>query len=160
MLEKKWKTLYNKPIEDVRTAFLDNMAPGKQVYIGTDSQTYDGRMDFVTAIIIRTPGKGGIAFYTKQKDYTFRSLRKKLLDEAWLTLETAMEVEPLLPKDCYFEIHLDANSDTKFKSSEHVKELVGMIVGQGFRNVVTKPNAWAASHVAEHVVKHKNVTAD
>jgi len=36
-----------------------------------------------------------------------------------------------------------------------VEELVGLVVGQGF-NAVVKPEAWAASHAADHAVKHKD----
>jgi predicted RNase H-related nuclease YkuK (DUF458 family) len=38
------------------------------------------------------------------------------------------------------------------KSSAYVQELVGLVVGQGFKALI-KPQSWAASHAADHVVR-------
>jgi Ribonuclease H-like len=40
----------------------------------------------------------------------------------------------------------------KHKSSAYVQELVGLVVGQGFKALI-KPEAWAATHAADHVVR-------
>jgi predicted RNase H-related nuclease YkuK (DUF458 family) len=42
----------------------------------------------------------------------------------------------------------------RFKSSAYVQELVGLVVGQGFKALI-KPESWAASHAADHVVRAK-----
>ena len=34
----------------------------------------------------------------------------------------------------------------------YVQELVGLVVGQGFKALI-KPESWAASHAADHVVR-------
>lgn len=154
MLNKQWKTINNKSIPDIQLAIQELVRGGdKIVHIGTDSQRKDNRLDFVTALVVLTPGKGGRVLYTREKDPRFNSLREKLVKEAWLSVQTALEVEPLLPASCDITIHLDANPNVKFKSSCCVKELVGMVVGQGFAYEV-KPRSWCSSHVAEHVVKH------
>jgi hypothetical protein len=37
-------------------------------------------------------------------------------------------------------------------SSKYVEELAGLAMGQGFKTLV-KPESWAASHAADHVVR-------
>lgn len=154
---KEWFTLKNEEVFDIRAAIKDSTKLGnKVILIGTDSQMFERRIDYVTTIVVVTPGKGGRAFYFKEKNQRFISLREKLLKETWMSVQIAMEVEPLLPESCDLAVHLDVNEDKRWKSSNHVKELVGLVVGSGFKAVV-KPNAFAASHVSEHIVKGRNV---
>lgn len=49
-------------------------------------------------------------------------------------------------------VHIDANPVVAYKSSQYVQELVGLVVGQGFRALI-KPESWAASDAADHVVR-------
>ena len=49
-------------------------------------------------------------------------------------------------------VHIDANPVVAHKSSAYVQELVGLVVGQGFKALI-KPESWAASHAADHVVR-------
>jgi predicted RNase H-related nuclease YkuK (DUF458 family) len=155
--ERNWFTLNNEEVFDIKMAVKEaTKFGGKVVLIGTDSQMFDRKIDFVTTIVIVTPGKGGRAFYTKEKNQKFNSIRQKLTKETWMSVQTAMEVEPLLPEDTDLAVHIDATSDKRWKSSNYVQQLVGMVVGQGFKAVI-KPDAFAASHVAEHIVKGRNV---
>jgi predicted RNase H-related nuclease YkuK (DUF458 family) len=62
----------------------------------------------------------------------------------------------MISEESDLQVHVDANPNTKFKSSAYVKEMVSMVVSQGFE-VKLKPEAWAAMHVADHVVKHRVV---
>ena len=159
MLERQWLTLNKQPVEDV-VKLIDKVLQEQDliIHIGTDAQKIDKRVDFVTCIALVRPSKGGRVFYTRvRKDKRdVNSLRQKLMTEAWLTLETAMELSQELPDDVKFVIHVDVNPDIKWESSRHINEVVGMIMGQGFDNVLTKPDAWLASHCADHAVKNKN----
>ena len=47
---------------------------------------------------------------------------------------------------------MDANPVVSHRSSAHIQELVGLVVGLGFKAVI-KPGSWAASHTADHVVR-------
>lgn len=49
-------------------------------------------------------------------------------------------------------VHIDANPVVAHKSSQYVQELVGLVLGQGFKALI-KPESWAASHAADHVVR-------
>lgn len=155
MFSKKWFTLNGEPIEDIKKAVLDACwGDEKSVFIGTDSQQHR-RLEFVTSIIVYTLNKGARVFYTKTYQDKAVSLRKKLVDEAWLSIYTAWEIEPVLPKNVDLaSIHIDVNPDEKYDSSKYHREIYWLVKGQGFE-VVSKPWGWAASHVSEHIVKHK-----
>lgn len=154
MLERKWKTIEGQDV-DLLAVFKDLVAKGdKDVQIGSDSQQAGKFTEFVTVVVVLTPGKGGRAFYTREKVARVKSLRERLMKEVWLSVSAGMELNEHIPETSELTIHIDANPDVRFKSSSYVKELTGMVVGQGFKAVL-KPDAWCASHAADHVVKVK-----
>lgn len=155
--EKAWKTIYEEFVPDVEQTIKETTKDGNcKIYIGTDSQKFDKKIDFVTAIVIRNElNRGTRVFYAREKNPRFNSLREKLVKEAWLSIQVALEVEQIIPKSCTMELHADVNSDFRFASSKYCKEIIGMVSAQNFA-VLAKPNAWAASRVAEHIVKHRN----
>lgn len=154
MLSRQWKTVEGTKVKNAYAEMAEALQGQRTVYIGTDSQQDGQRTQFVTVVVIHNPGKGGRAFYTKETVPRIKSLRERLLKEVWLSVATALEVNPMLAEESNLEIHVDANPNTKFKSSAYVKELTSMVVSQGFEAVL-KPEAWAAMHVADHVVKYK-----
>jgi predicted RNase H-related nuclease YkuK (DUF458 family) len=158
MLEQKWMTLNKEPIEDVVKEVDGLLAEGDRiVHIGTDAQKMDKMIEFVTCIVVHKERKGGRVFYcrTKKTKQDVQSLRQKLFTEAWMSVETAMELEAALPDQCHITVHLDVNPDEKWASNRHINEVVGMVMGQGYE-VLVKPESWCASHCADHAVKHKN----
>jgi len=162
MIEQTWRTLENVPVPSVLTELRRLLADGERVlHVGTDAQKFGRRVVFVTCVVVLCPGKGGRVFHARvQRDRReVRSLRQKLFTEAWMSVETAMELAPHLPDDVPIIVHLDVNPDVRWASSRHIQEVGGLVVGQGFE-VLFKPNAWAASHAADHVVKrHGAATA-
>ncbi len=160
MLQREWRTLHREPVPDLLRALEELvLAQDRVIHIGTDAQKVDKRIDFVTCVVVLTPGKGGRVFYTRIRKprEEVRSLRQKLFTEAWLSVETAMAIEPSIPSTLPIVVHLDVNPDKKWASSRHINEVVGLVMGQGFE-VLFKPDAWAASHTADHVVKNKHHT--
>lgn len=164
MLEKKWKSLSGEQIEDlvstVKSTILEAGAP-VEVHIGSDSQQFGKDTQYVTVLVITRKGKGGRVFFTRERIPRVRTLRERLYREVWCTTELAMELTSTPDLGGTEEIlgapvtlHIDANPDPRFKSSEYVQELAGMCVGQGFRTLL-KPDSWASSHAADHAVKHK-----
>jgi hypothetical protein len=151
-------TLDREPVSDLISVLRELIASGDRVlHIGTDAQKIDMRVDFVTCVVVLTPGKGGRVFYTRVRKARgeLRSLRQKLFTEAWMSLETAMELSPHVADPTPIVVHLDVNPDERWASSRHIHEVVGLVVGQGFE-VLFKPDAWAASRTADHVVKKKS----
>lgn len=161
MIEKKWKTLAGEDV-DLRSAIEAELRgyPDAEVTIASDSQQRGQHTEYVTVVTLIRPGKGGRVLYNRELISRVRELRERLWKETWRSTELAMELTetPDIGDRMRIDIdaiHIDANVDPKHKSSKYVEELVGLVVGQGFKAVV-KPEAWAASHAADHAVKHKN----
>lgn len=160
MIEKKWKTLAGEEI-DLRSMIEAELRsyPDAEVTIASDSQQRGQNTEYVTVVTLIRPGKGGRVLFNREMIPRVRDLRERLWKETWRSTELAMELTetPDIGERMQIPIHaihIDANVDPKHKSSKYVEELVGLVVGQGF-NAVVKPEAWAASHAADHAVKHK-----
>ena len=153
MIEVKWKTLEGIDVADMRASFKEILSAGKrEIHIGTDSQQKGRFTEYVTVVVLLDEGKGGRAFFTSEKVPRIKSLRERLMKEVWMSVITGIELNDIIPEKYGLTIHVDANPDTRFKSSGYVKELTSMVVSQGF-NAVLKPESWCASHAADHVVK-------
>jgi predicted RNase H-related nuclease YkuK (DUF458 family) len=154
MLGRKWKTVDGVPILQPEETITRSLWGVKTIYLGTDSQQ-DGKVtQFVTVVVIHERMKGGRVFYTRDVVPRIKSLRERLLKEVWMSVQLAIELTPFINEDSQLEVHVDANPNTKFKSSQYVKELTSMVVSQGFEAVL-KPDSWAATHAADHVVKNR-----
>lgn len=153
MLEKTWKTMHGEKVDDVGQLVRELSETAERVvHVGTDSQQ-DGRLtQFVSVIVVLQPGKGGRAFYFKESVPRIKSLRERLFREVSTSVQIGLELSQILSDDTKMTVHVDANTDVRFKSAEYVQELVGYVVGQGFEALM-KPDAWAATHAADHVVK-------
>jgi len=157
MLERDWTTLSREPVADLVQELRVLLQDGPRViHVGTDAQKIDHRVEFVTCVVVLTPQKGGRVYYTRvqRRRRDVHTLRQKLFTEAWMSVETAMELNPHLADDVPIVVHLDVNPDRRWASSRHIHEVVGLVLGQGFE-VLFKPDAWAASHAADHVIKNR-----
>lgn len=162
VIEKKWKTLAGQEV-DLRSAIEAELReyPDAEVTIASDSQQRGRDTEYVTVVTLIRPGKGGRVIFNREKIPRVRELRERLWKETWRSVELAMEltatpdIGDFATRIDVSAVHIDANVDPKHQSSRYVEELVGLVVGQGFKAVV-KPEAWAASHAADHAVKHKD----
>lgn len=125
-----------------------------RVIVGTDSSG-DKRADFVTAIIVYRVGKGGRYFWKKiNGGKVYHLLRDRIYQEVSLSLQTAQDLleqlKSSLKIDCQadydFQIHIDVGR--KGPTREMIKEVVGMVRGNGFRAKI-KPESYAASKIAD-----------
>ncbi len=126
-----------------------------QVIVGTDSQVYLDRTDFVTAIVARRVGAGGRYFWTREQHSNFKSLRERIYTETLKSLGVAGVVYQRLfetlkaedgLKNFNFEIHVDVGENGATR--EMIKEVVGMVRGNGYE-VKTKPLSYGAFVVAD-----------
>jgi predicted RNase H-related nuclease YkuK (DUF458 family) len=145
-----WKTLREEPIASIRDFVREAAREGQAVHIGTDSQQAGRLTRFVTVVVILTPRRGGRVAYVRESVRRIASLRERLLREVWRSVSLGIELEAVVPGD--LTVHIDANPVVTHKSSAHVQELVGLVVGQGFKAAI-KPEAWAATHCADRVVR-------
>ena len=153
---------------------------GYDFYVGTDSQIVKKKVSIVTCICV-IPAEGFVfgdenaqnkIFYVKDKlkkkdlreqlnidlgDKSYPSIRMRMLLEAYRSIEAAMEVEGYI--DNLITVHLDVGDDeTKPPGSRssattaYQKELRFLVEGQGYLCDI-KPDAWAASAVADRMAK-------
>lgn len=122
--------------------------------VGTDSNS-EKKPDFVTAIVIHRVGKGARYFWTKTNGgRIFHTLRDRIIEEAVISLEAAQailgELGSLVKSDarpsCAFQIHLDVGEEGPTK--DMIREVVGMVRGNGFEAKI-KPDSCGASSVAD-----------
>jgi uncharacterized protein len=130
--------------------------------IGTDSHEKNGekkggtdakKINLVTAVLIHRKGFGGKYFWVRKELGNIHTLREKIYAETITSLNFATSFVPLLKKNLNghspnynLEIHVDVgeHGDTR----EMIKEVVGMVTGNGFV-AKTKPEAYGASYVAD-----------
>lgn len=146
----KWKTLTGEKIPDIVQWVKDETKNGQIIHIGTDSLQTGRWTQFVTVVVILNPPKGGRVAYLREAVERIGSLRDRLNKEVWRSVELAMK----MPETPELTVHIDANSDKRYKSSKYVEELVGLVLGQGFK-ALWKPESWAATHAADHIVRVK-----
>jgi hypothetical protein len=147
----RWRTLNEKKITDIAEFVREAAASGQAVHIGTDSLQTGRFTQFVTVVAVLTPSKGGRAAYSREVVPRIQSLRERLLKETWRSVELGIQLHQVVPGE--LTVHVDANPTLKFASSKYVQELVGMVVGNGFKALI-KPDSWAATHCADHIVRH------
>lgn len=134
-----------------------NSDPGSfyRLVIGTDSQVkrINGvvECDYVTAIVIHREGRGARYFWMKEKMKESKVLRDRIYSETVRSLDAAEVLVPTLrkavtPAKYDLEIHIDVGS--LGKTREMIREVVGMVSGNGY-TAKTKPESWGASSVAD-----------
>ncbi|MFT4540065.1 MAG: putative RNase H-related nuclease YkuK (DUF458 family) [Planctomycetota bacterium] len=124
----------------------------RTIHVGTDSKQSGPFTDFVTAVVVLEPGRGGRAFYTKLRVPRMNALAQRLIHETQLSIEVAERVDRELPQTVV--MHIDANLKREHRSSAYAKMLAGIGMGYGFK-VMLKPDAWCATSVADYVVRGK-----
>ncbi len=126
-----------------------------RIVIGSDSQVRrsngKSEIDFVTAVIVHREGSGARYFWKKEKENRAPLLREKIYKETSLSLTAASELVPIIrdkisPSKYDFEIHIDVGP--LGPTRDMIKEVVGMVQGNGFK-AKTKPESWGASSVAD-----------
>jgi len=152
-------TLGKLSFPEVIGEILDFISKDKKfpyrLVVGTDSRP-GKKVDFVTAIVIHRVGKGGRYFWTRSKKVKTYSLRQRIYEEANLSIVVGRRIMRALNpqiskfigrnKDFQMEIHVDIG--TKGQTRDMIKEIVGMIQGNGLTAKI-KPDSYGASNIAD-----------
>ena len=145
----------SKMISDISEFVEDEPDSFYRLVIGTDSQNHNtkGKAEciYITAIVVHRQGTGARYYWKKECAAHAPIIRNKIYRETQISLETAEELVPSLrsaisPAKYDLEIHIDVGA--LGKTREMIKEVVGMVNGNGFI-AKTKPNSWGASSVAD-----------
>lgn len=139
--------------------------PGKfyNVVVGCDSSS-SKEPNFPVAIVILREGEGGKFFLkrVKYKNKKFYNWRERILEEVLLSCDMALMLKEKLEQEMekvsesnidgkelnyqFRYIHADVGAEGKTK--DMIKEVTGLIVGNGFEPKI-KPEAYVASIVAD-----------
>lgn len=149
-------------IDKIKDFLEEDSKAQYSLVIGTDSHEKNDskrpkngtkEINLVTAVLIHRKGFGGKYFWRRINVGNIHSLREKIYAETMTSLEFATVFVPMFKKELNgqspnynLEIHVDVgeHGDTR----EMIKEVVGMVTGNGFV-AKTKPDAYAASYVAD-----------
>ena len=125
------------------------------IYVGVDSKCFTKRgvryVAFATAIVLHYDQSRGAKLFkeiTIERDYG--SIRQRLMQEVYMAGNCGMEIAEDVGDERPFEIHLDINPDTRYKSSMCVKEATGYILGTMGIKPKLKPDAFVASAVSDN----------
>lgn len=159
--------LSERKVQEIREA-LQTAAPETRVYIGCDSNRYRDAQNvwhasYTTALVIHMIDEYGIGhgcrvFTDTEKmiDYDQKKNRPmmRMMNEAYKTAEAYNQLEEDL-LEFEVEVHLDINDSPLYGSNCAHGAAVGYLRGVTGRPVKTKPDAFAASYVADHGVRGK-----
>ena len=146
-------------IEEAKQAILDS-SKESSVYIGCDSIRFRKNKQwyakYSTVIIVHMDSKRGCKLFHSSTDMPdYGNLKQRLLTEVQMAVSTATEIIDVIG-DRHMEIHLDINPNPKHKSSVAVKEALGWVKGSLGLDAKIKPSSFAATHAADHAVRHLN----
>lgn len=150
-------------------SFLDDLPKEEiQFDIGTDSQIDGDRLCIVSCFCVRVLDLRKI-FYVKEKfseeglkavgvsSFIISNadesayLRLRMLFEAFRSIELALELAEFCRGK--ISIHLDVGETDASKTSQFQNEIAFIVKSQGFECFI-KPDSWAASCVADKVIKN------
>lgn len=149
-------------VQEIRD-YLDEISADSNVYIGCDSSRYRDRQgtwyaNYTTAVVVHKNNSQGCRVFCDSEtmvDYDQKKNRPmmRMMNEAYKAVEAYEQLEEdLLEHDV--EVHLDINEDERHGSNCARGAAVGIAMQTG-RPVKTKPEAFAASYVADHAVRGK-----
>ena len=161
----KPKNIYNSPtkgkltvkeiISDISDFINQDTRYPYRIIIGSDSQNHK-QSEFVAAIIVHRVGNGARYYFQRLKTPRIIDLRPRIYEEAMLSIAVASTLFKELEKELdklynlaqkpELEIHIDIGRTGKTR--ELIKEVVGMIQGNGYTCKI-KPDSFGASKVAD-----------
>ena len=146
-------------IEQAKKAILDS-SPESSVYIGCDSIRFKKNKmwyaKYSTVVIVHMDSKRGCKLFHESVDMPdFGNLKQRLLNEVQMAVLAATSIIDVLG-DRHMEVHLDINPNPKHKSSIAIKEALGWVKGSLGLDAKVKPASFAATHAADHAVRHLN----
>lgn len=146
-------------IEQAKAAILES-SEQSSIYIGCDSIRFHKNEQwyakYSTVVIVHMDSKHGCKLFHESIDMPdYGNLKQRLLMEVQMAVSVATEIIEIIGNR-HMEIHLDINPNPKHKSSIAVKEALGWVKGSLGLDAKIKPSSFAATHAADHAVRHLN----
>lgn len=150
-----------KKLAEVRD-FIENQSLESKIYIGCDSESYkykNKRMaDYFLVVVIHIDQLHGCKIFGEkitEPDYTADKKKPtfRLMNEVYKASNLYLELASAIgDRDC--EIHLDINTQKKHASSLVLDQAIGYVKGTCNIIPLVKPDSWAATHVADKMLKN------
>ena len=142
--------------DEARHAIL-NSSETSSVYVGADSIRFKRNglwfAKYSTVVILHMDSKhGGKIFHKNVEMRDFGNLRQRLITEAGFAIDAATAILDVIGQR-KLEIHLDLKPNPRYKSNIAVKEALGYVKGSTGIDAKVKPDSFAATHAADHVVR-------
>ena len=142
--------------EDAKQAIIDS-STSSSIYVGCDSlvSTKNGKslVKYSVVIILHMDSKhGGRIFHKTTTMQNYGNLKQRLLMEVQIAIDATLEIIDVIGER-KLQVHLDLNRDVKYASNACVKEALGWVRGATGIEAQLKPDAWASSTAADHMVR-------
>lgn len=153
------KLNFDEMLTEIKAFLEEEVNSEYSLVIGSDSsekvESQNGKksLNLITAVVVHRKGYGGRYFWKKKTLDKIHTLREKIYAETLESLNFATNFVPIFKKSLngkapkyQLELHVDVgeHGDTR----DMIKEVVGMITGNGFV-ARTKPESYGASFVAD-----------
>lgn len=112
-----------------------------QLYVGCDSKVRGDIVKYAVVICLWDVGRGVNELYRKLTIPRPPDRYTRLWNEVTYAVETADALRPITTN---ITVHVDINSDARFRSHQLYDASMGLISSMGF-HAAGKPNSWAAS---------------
>lgn len=154
-----WRRLSGEPIKtellnEVETILIRETELGNKlkVCIGTDSQEQKHGIDMATVVVFLRERRGGFMLVENSWIKEKISIKERMIREVAKSINVAYNLCNVLDRyGIELEVHVDINTDPKFKSNTALSEAMGYIKGMGYV-FKAKPEAFASTSCADRFV--------
>lgn len=131
-----------------------NAYPHATVSVGCDSHYIGGNYLFAVVIAVHIPRSGGFFYFarTRRKDKALKDIMYRLMEETKMSINVACQIRDIIGHERKIDVHLDINTDKRFASFPVLQPASSWVKSMGF-TAVAKPDAWAASGLADSFAK-------
>ncbi len=129
-------------VSDIRTYvshWLKTHSQG-EIFVGCDSKVRGNRVKYSTVICLWDVGRGVNEIYKNEIEKRPKDSYTRL----WNEVTRAVEIADILKDLGHITVHVDINSNPKYRSHQLYDASIGLITSMGFRGA-GKPFSWAAS---------------
>jgi predicted RNase H-related nuclease YkuK (DUF458 family) len=137
-----FKDYQGNTVEDPRAYVEDWLKthPKGRVFVGCDSKVRGDLTKYSTAICLWDIGRGVSEIHKSEVVNTPPDEYTRL----WAEVEKALEVAEKLKSLSIITVHVDINSNPRYRSHQLYDASIGLIPAMGFEGA-GKPHSWAAS---------------
>jgi predicted RNase H-related nuclease YkuK (DUF458 family) len=114
--------------------------PGGKIFVGCDSKKRGNTVKYATVVCLWNVGHGVREIYRNELIPAPNDRFTRLWNEVTRAVDVANELRSIAP----IQVHVDINSNPKFKSNQLYDASIGFINSMGFEGA-GKPFSWAAS---------------